>query len=277
MESTLTVFLINLLTVCLIMFGGWLVSLRFRNVTLVDSLWGMGFIVIAWMTLFMTPGYTYRALLLAGLTTIWGMRLSVYLTLRNHGKGEDPRYGSWRKEYGNRFWIVSLFNVFLVQALFMWIIALAMQFGQRALVPTALTWLDILGVSVWLIGFLFEAVGDWQLARFKSDPANRGRVMNRGLWATTRHPNYFGEALIWWGIFLVVLSTPGSLWTIISPILITITLLKITGITLTEKTILEKRPEYREYIAETSAFFPWFPKRSKNECHDRSCRSGNPA
>ena len=277
MDSTLSVYLTNLSAVSLMMFIGWLVSIRFQNVTLVDSLWGLGFVLIAWMTFFMTDGFTARALLLAVLTTIWGLRLSIYLTLRNHGKGEDPRYGSWRREYGDRFWIVSLFNVFLVQAVFMWIIALAMQFGQMAPNPAALTWLDILGMSLWTIGFIFEAVGDWQLASFKANPANKGRVMNRGLWATTRHPNYFGEALVWWGIFLIVLSTPGSLWTIISPVLITITLLKITGVALTEKTILETKPEYREYIAGTSAFFPWFPKRSKNECHDRSCRSGHPA
>ena len=277
MESTLSVYLINLITVTLMMSAGWLVSLRYQNVTLVDSLWGIGFVVIAWITVFMSNGYALRTLLLAILTTTWGLRLSIYLTWRNHGKGEDPRYGSWRRQYGKRFWIVSLFNVFLVQAVFMWVIALAMQFGQMAPTPANLTWLDILGLSLWLIGFIFEAVGDWQLARFKADPANKGRVMDSGLWAFTRHPNYFGEALIWWGIFLIVLSTPGSLWTIISPILITITLLKITGVTLTEKTIVAKRPEYREYIARTSAFFPWFPKRSKDECRDRSCRSGNPA
>jgi steroid 5-alpha reductase family enzyme len=183
--------------------------------------------------------------------------------VRNYGKGEDPRYGAWRRQYGDRFWIVSLFNVFLVQAVFMWIISLALQFGQMASSPPKLTWFDAFGTAVWLTGFIFESVGDWQLTRFKADPTNKGRIMKRGLWAYTRHPNYFGESLIWWGIFLIVLSAPGSLWTIISPILITVTLLKFTGIALTEKTILEKRPEYRHYIADTSAFFPWFPKRSE--------------
>jgi steroid 5-alpha reductase family enzyme len=234
-------------------------------------------VLIAWMTFLRSDGYMPRAMLLAVLASCWGLRLAAYLTWRNHGKGEDPRYGAWRKQYGERFWIVSLFNVFLVQALFMWVIALSMQFGQMSRTPAALTWTDYLGASVWLVGFIFESVGDWQLARFKSDPANHGRVMNRGLWAYSRHPNYFGEMLVWWGIFIIAISAPGGMWTIISPILITLTLLKITGVALTEKTILEKKPEYREYIQSTSAFIPWFPKRREHACNDRSCRSGNPA
>jgi steroid 5-alpha reductase family enzyme len=272
-----SVYATNFAAVTLMMIMGWLISLRKHNVNVVDSLWGAGFVLIAWLTIWMSEVHTARSLLLATLASIWGVRLSVYLTWRNHGKDEDSRYGAWRREYGQRFWIVSLFNVFLIQAVFMWIIALGMQYGQMAAAPQTLTWLDYLGTAMWTVGFVFEAVGDWQLARFKSDPANQGRVMNKGLWAYTRHPNYFGEMLIWWGIYFVVLATPGSLWTIISPLLITITLLKITGVSLTEKTILEKRPEYREYIRNTSAIIPWFPKRSKDERHDRSCRPGHPA
>ena len=268
MTSTLNVYIINFSAVFLMMIIGWFVSLRRNNVTVVDSLWGLGFVLIAWITFFMSAGETFRALLLAVLTSIWGFRLSIYLTRRNKGKGEDPRYGSWRRQYGDRFWIVSLFNVFLVQAVFLWIIALAMQYGQLSSIPARVTWLDICGTLVWLVGFGFEAVGDWQLARFKLNPANQGKVMDHGLWAYTRHPNYFGEMLIWWGIFLIVLSTPGSMWTIISPVLITITLIKITGVALTEKIILEKKSKYAEYIANTSAFIPWFPKRGQNECHD---------
>lgn len=263
MASPLNIYIINLSAVTLMMLAGWLVSLRQRNVTVVDALWGTGFVIIAWLTFFLADGYGARALLLALLTTIWGVRLTVYMAWRSHGKGEDPRYGSWRREYGDRFWIVSLFNIFLVQALFLWVIALVMQFGQTAATPAHLTWLDGLGTLIWLTGFAFEALGDWQLARFKANPENKGKVMDRGLWAFTRHPNYFGETLIWWGIFVIVLSTPGSLWTIISPILITVTLVKITGIALTEKTILEKRPQYREYIRNTSAFFPWLPKKGQ--------------
>jgi len=261
MASPITVILVNLLAVTAMMIVGWLVSLRQRNVTIVDALWGMGFVIITWITAVAGDGYVVRAWLLALLVSLWGLRLGIYMVWRSHGKGEDPRYGSWRRQYGDRFWIVSLFNVFLVQALFLWVISLATQFGQMARTPASLTGLDLIGAVIWLIGFVFETVGDWQLARFKADPSNSGKVMDRGLWAYTRHPNYFGEALIWWGIWLIVLSTPNSWWTIVSPLLITITLLKITGIALTEKTILEKKAEYRDYMDRTNAFLPWFPKR----------------
>ena len=277
MNSTLTVYLTNLAAVIIMMVFAWLISLRRSNVTIVDSLWGLGFVLIAWNTYFLSDGHTLRTLLLAVLTSIWGLRLSIYLARRNQGKGEDPRYASWRRQYGDRFWIVSLFNVFSVQALFLWVIALALQYGQLSPAPDRITWLDICGTLVWAVGFGFEAIGDRQLERFKKNPANKDKVMDRGLWRYTRHPNYFGETLIWWGIFLIVLSAPGSWWTLISPILITVTLIKITGIALTEKIILEKKSKYSDYISKTSAFFPWFPKRGQNECIDRSCRSRNPA
>jgi steroid 5-alpha reductase family enzyme len=253
----------NLLAVAFIMLLGWLVSLYKKNVTIVDSLWGLGFIFIAWLTWFQTDGYWGRKLLLAGLTTIWGLRLAVYLTWRNHGKGEDPRYAKWRQSSGRRFWWISLFKVFLLQALFLWAIALSVQAGQTSRHPAHLGVLDLVGTGLWLIGFAFEALGDWQLARFKSIPANRGKVMNLGLWRYTRHPNYFGECLIWWGLFIIALSDPRFWWTALSPVIITTVLLKMTGIALTEKVIVEKRPEYREYQDSTPAFFPWVPKNSK--------------
>jgi steroid 5-alpha reductase family enzyme len=149
----------------------------------------------------------------------------------------------------------------LLQAIFLWVIALVIQFGQLSPRPDQFVWLDMLGVLLWLIGFFFEAAGDWQLARFKSDPANQGRVMDRGLWGYCRHPNYFGEFLIWWGFFLICLSTPNSWWTVISPLIMTAVLLKMTGIPLTEETIVKNRPGYTDYIKRTNAFFPWFPKR----------------
>ncbi|HHP7233732.1 MAG TPA: DUF1295 domain-containing protein [Desulfobacterales bacterium] len=262
MESIIILFGINLAAVAAMMVIGWLISLIYRNVTVVDSLWGLGFVLVAWISFGLTEGYLVRKLLLCALTTAWGLRLSVYLTLRNIGKGEDPRYGSWRKEYGERFWIVSLFNVFLIQALVLWVIAVTVQFGQTAQQPAHLTLFDVAGIVVWLTGFVFETTADWQMARFKSNPSNRGKVLDSGLWAYSRHPNYFGEMLIWWGLFLITLSVPGGIWTIVSPVLITLVLLKVTGVALTEKTILEKRPEYREYIRKTSAFVPWFPREN---------------
>jgi steroid 5-alpha reductase family enzyme len=261
MQSVLAIMGWNLLAVAAMMITGWLISLASRNVTIVDSLWGLGFVLIAWLTFFMSDGYVDRKMLIALLVTLWGLRLSIYLSWRNWGKGEDPRYGNWREKSGDRFWLVSLFKVFILQALFLWVISVAVQIGQMAAKPDTLTWLDALGIFVWATGFMFESAGDWQLARFKSDPANKGRVMNRGLWAYTRHPNYFGEFLVWWGFFLITLSTPNSWWTIISPIIVTAVLLKMTGIPLTEKGLIERRPGYSEYIKRTSAFVPWLPAK----------------
>lgn len=263
MQDSLTIMGWNLVVITAMMLAGWLISLAYRNVTIVDSLWGMGFVIVAWLTFSMSDGYQYRKLLIAILVTLWGLRLSIYLSWRNWGKGEDPRYGSWREKSGERFWLDSLFKVFILQALFLWAISVAVQIGQLASTPAGLTWLDGLGVIVWLGGFIFESLGDWQLARFKSDSANSGRVMDRGLWAYTRHPNYFGEFLVWWGIFLITLSTPNSWWTIMSPIIVTAVLLKMTGIPLTEQELVKNRPGYSEYVQRTSAFVPWLPAKEK--------------
>jgi steroid 5-alpha reductase family enzyme len=260
----ISIYLINLLAVVLMMLCGWIVSVQKQNVTVVDSLWGIGFVLIAWLTLFQLDATGARALLITCLTTLWGFRLALYLTWRNYGKGEDPRYGQWRKTSGQRFWITSLFKVFLLQALFLWAIALVIQAGQGGGGSRHLGWLDGMGALIWLAGFVFEAVGDWQLARFKADPANRDRVMDRGLWRYTRHPNYFGESLIWWGLFLIALSDPANWWTIISPVIITAVLLKMTGIPLTERLIVQNRPGYGDYIKQTPAFFPWAPKKPFN-------------
>lgn len=261
--DTIWIYSLNLGIVALMMVIGWLVSLKLENVTVVDSLWAVGFMLIAWSSLMLGPGGTLRSLLLVLMTTAWGLRLSGYLSWRNWGKGEDPRYGAWRARHGEQFGKLSLYKVFLLQAVFLWVIALSLQYGILGSVPPGITWLDALGIVIWIIGFGFEAIGDYQLARFKADPANKGRVMDKGLWAYTRHPNYFGEAMVWWGVALIVLSVPGSWWTLISPIIITAVLLKMTGVTLTEKHLVDKKPQYRDYMQRTSSFIPWPPKRRR--------------
>jgi steroid 5-alpha reductase family enzyme len=250
-----------LVALIVLMFIGWLISLIYRNVTIVDSLWGLGFVLVAWITFSFDKGYVLRSGLIAVLTTLWGLRLTAHLSWRNWGAGEDPRYGSWRKAAGDRFWLVSLLKVFLLQAVFLWVISLAVQIGQISPAPDYMTWLDLLGLVIWTLGFAFETASDLQLARFKSDPDNAGKVMSKGLWAYSRHPNYFGESLVWWGIFLIALATPSSWWTVISPLVITVVLLKMTGIPLTEKSIADKRPGYTDYIKQTNAFIPWFPRK----------------
>jgi steroid 5-alpha reductase family enzyme len=261
MEYAFAIYGFNLVAALALFFCVWLLSLPLKNASIVDVFWGLGFVLLAWLTYFRTDGYVGRKLLLAILVTIWGLRLSVHIGWRNRGKGEDRRYQAWRAEHGRRFWWVSLFTVFGVQALLMWVISLCFQTGQISKVPARLTWLDGVGLLIWVVGFLFEVIGDRQLSRFKADSANKGKVMDRGLWAYTRHPNYFGEMLMWWGIFLIVMSASDHWWTIISPATISFLLLKVSGVTLLEKTIAETRPDYATYKRQTSAFFPWFPKK----------------
>jgi steroid 5-alpha reductase family enzyme len=264
MDIMLTTMIWNIIALLTMMVIGWLVSLVFKNVTIVDTLWGLGFVLVAWITFGMSEGYPARKWLIVVLTSLWGLRLAGHLSWRNWGAGEDPRYGSWRQAAGNRFWIVSLYKVFALQAVFLWVISLTVQISQLAPRPDYLTGLDFLGLSVWLLGFFFETVSDFQLAGFKADSSNKGKVMNRGLWAYSRHPNYFGESLIWWGIFLIAFATPNSWWTVISPLVITAVLLKMTGIPLMEKSIADKRPGYTEYIKNTSAFIPWLPGKENS-------------
>ena len=237
----------------------WLVSLLLKNSSIVDIFWGTGFVITAWVVFFLTPdGFPLRKLLIAGLTTVWGLRLSLYILWRNAGKGEDFRYRKWREEAGPAWWWRSFFKVFLLQGVLMWIISIPLLAAQFFPGPERLTVLDFLGIAVWLVGFFFEAAGDFQLARFKADPANKGRVMDRGVWRYTRHPNYFGDAAQWWGFYLLALAA-GGWWTIFAPVLMTLLLLRVSGVALLEKT-LETRPGYKEYVARTSPFIPWLPR-----------------
>ncbi len=238
----------------------WLLSLALKNASIVDIFWGLGFVVVAWICYFHAPGFAPRKILLTTLVTIWGLRLSVYLFFRNHGKGEDYRYQSLRKRIGKNFPLVSLFVVFVFQGVLIWLISLPIQAAAASPFPDKFTTFDILGTFFWTVGLIFEAVGDWELARFKSDPNNQGKVMDRGLWKYTRHPNYFGDALLWWGIFCIALSVPNGWWTVMSPIVMTTLLMKISGVALLEKTLKKTKPQYAEYVRRTNAFLPWFPK-----------------
>jgi steroid 5-alpha reductase family enzyme len=189
------------------------------------------------------------------------MRLTLYLAWRNLGKGEDYRYQEWRADWGSRWWIVSLFQVFLLQGVLMWIVALPVQAGQVPAEADTFGWLAALGVVLWGVGIFFETVGDAQLARFKADPANRGKVMDRGLWRYTRHPNYFGDFAVWWGLYLIALEGQGTWWTIIGPIVMSILLIRVSGAAKLEKTISGRREGYADYVKRTSGFFPRPPRR----------------
>lgn len=243
-----------------LMLSLWVASLIKKDASIVDIFWGLGFVQIAFISALFSTGSVQRRILITSLVFIWGVRLSLHIFLRNSGKGEDFRYKAMRAHHGSRFPIVSLFTVFLLQGVLMFIISLPLQVGATAKTPDRLIWIDYLGVAFWLIGFLFEAVGDWQLKVFKSNPDNRDRVMDSGLWRYSRHPNYFGDALLWWGYFLIALATPLGIWTIFSPVIMTLLLMKVSGVALLEKTLVETKPQYAEYTRRTSAFFPWPPR-----------------
>jgi steroid 5-alpha reductase family enzyme len=238
----------------------WAVSLARHDASVVDPFWGPGFVLIAATAYTIGAGFEPRRLLVAGMVAIWGLRLGFYLLGRNLHEGEDRRYAAMRNYWGASFWWVSLGTVFLLQGVLMWIISLPIQVVMVASTPDVVTATDVGGLIFWGVGMYFEAVGDLQMRRFKSDPGNRGKVMDRGLWRYTRHPNYFGDAMVWWGIFLVAASVPGGVWTAISPLLMTFFLVKVSGVAMLERDIATRRPAYRDYIRSTSAFIPWPPK-----------------
>jgi steroid 5-alpha reductase family enzyme len=260
-SSPLYGFLVIGLTILGLMTLLWLVSLFLKNSSIVDIFWGTGFIIAAWSAFLLTPeGFVVRKLLISLLVTIWGLRLSFHLLRRNWGKPEDFRYQAWRKVAGRSWWWRSFFKVFLLQGVILWVVSAPLLVAQISARPDHLTSLDYLAVLIWLIGFTFESVGDWQLSRFRANPANRGKVLKTGLWRYTRHPNYFGDALEWWAYYLIALVV-GGWWTIFSPILMTTLLWRVSGVTLLEKTLMQEKKGYLEYIEATSEFFPWFPRK----------------
>jgi steroid 5-alpha reductase family enzyme len=240
----------------------WVVSLILEDASIVDIFWGAGFVLIALVAYAAGDGYAPRKLLVTTLTAIWGLRLALHLFRRNAGHGEDYRYQAMRRRHGARFKWVSLSSVFGLQAVAMWTVSLPVQLAQTAPEPARLTWLDFAGTIVWAIGLAFEAIGDRQLARFKADPTSEGRVMDRGLWAWTRHPNYFGDAVVWWGLFLIAAQTPDGLWAAIGPVLMTYLLTRLSGVPLLERKLTRTRPGYADYVRRTSAFIPWPPRGS---------------
>ncbi len=244
------------LVIVALMLAVWVLSLVLRDASIVDIVWGLGFVVVAWVSRFTADGYEPRQNLLVALTTVWGLRLAAYLAWRNIGKGEDPRYVAMRHHWGPRFPVISLVTVFLLQGVLMWIVSLPVQIGQVPDERGAFVAMVAVGSAVWAVGMAFETVGDVQLARFKADPGSAGQVMDRGLWRYTRHPNYFGDFCVWWGIFLVAASTAPGLIAVAGPIVMSILLLRVSGVALLERSIGKRRPGYAEYAARTSAFFP---------------------
>jgi steroid 5-alpha reductase family enzyme len=239
----------------------WVASVIVRDASIIDVFWGVGFIAIAWTCVGVGHGDETRRLLLAILTTVWGARLAIHIGRRNLGHGEDRRYAAMRERHGDRFWLTSLYRVYLVQAVTMWVVSLPLQAAASTGRHPGLGLLDAIGIGVWLIGIGFEAIGDLQLDRFKRSPDSKGKVMDRGLWRYTRHPNYFGDATMWWGLGLIALGAgPSAAWGLAGPIVDTLILTRVSGKPILEKDIEQRRPGYREYVERTSGFVPLPPR-----------------
>lgn len=282
MNEILTMMAVNGAALAVFMLGQWLASLRLGDVSIVDRFWGTGFVLVAVVSLVVSREVTAFKLMLLAMVTIWGLRLSLYLTWRNWGTDEDFRYQSMRKRFGPKFKWTSLYIVFGLQGFLTWFISLPLQVGMAAPGGTTVewvegsgivtyivfpfgpearvVWIETIGMAIWAIGFAFECIGDWQLARFKANPENKGQVLDTGLWRYTRHPNYFGDALLWWGMYVYVVRVPFGAWTVLSPIVMTFFLMRVSGVTLLERSLKKRKPKYAEYVERTNAFFPWWPK-----------------
>jgi len=252
--------LVAAITILCIMVATWLLSLILKNASIVDIVWGLGFVITSWVLALTIDGDSTRQILLAVMVGAWGLRLGGYLAKRNIGHGEDWRYKAMRKKKGPRFGLISLVTVFGLQGVLMWVVSLPVMFGNSDATP-GVGPLAVIGVMVWAVGLSFEAVGDWQLAKFKKDPSNAGKVMQTGLWSLTRHPNYFGDALLWWGIGIVGAETGTGVIGFIGPVVMTVFLLRVSGVPMLERSLMKRREGYAEYAARTSAFIPRPPKR----------------
>ena len=241
----------------------WLISVRLQDASLADICWGLGFVLLAWLYCLLSPVTTPRSWLVAALVTVWGVRLSAHIFSRHRGRGEDSRYQAMRASQGPGFWWRSLLTVFWLQGALLWFVALPVLVAARAAQPATLTVVDGLGLLLFAVGFGFEAIGDSQLARFKADPRHRGQVLDSGLWRYTRHPNYFGDAVLWWGLYAIAAATPNGWMTLLSPAVMTALLVRVSGVSLLEAGLKASKPGYQDYIARTSAFLPWFPRDRK--------------
>jgi len=250
----------TLVVVFVLMTLTWVVSVARRDASVVDIVWGLGFVLVGWAIWLRFADGELGAGLLLGMVTVWGLRLSIHVGRRNLAKGEeDYRYRAMREKRPETFARDSLFKVFYFQGVLMALVSLPLQWGISRPPTTGL--LPVLGLALYALGLFFETVGDWQLSRFKADPANKEKVMDQGLWRYTRHPNYFGDFCVWWGIYLVALAA-GHWWTIVGPLIMSALLLRYSGAGLLEKTIGKRRPGYDEYAARTNMFFPGPPKES---------------
>jgi steroid 5-alpha reductase family enzyme len=236
----------------------WGLSLRLRDASIADPFWGPGFVLVAVAYVWAGGGTGSRGLMLLTLVGLWAARLGLHLLVRNRSHGEDPRYAAMRDRHGKSFPARSLVVVFWLQAVLVWVVSAPILGGVTSSAPIG-AW-DAAGAAVSLLGLAIEAMADAQLARFRADPDSRGKVLDTGLWRFSRHPNYFGDAVFWWGLAVIALAG-GSWWSPVGPLVMTGLLLKVSGVTLLEEGLRRSRPGYEAYVRRTSAFVPWFPRK----------------
>ena len=248
------------ISIAIVMVGTWLLSLALKNASIVDIVWGLGFAITSWVLAATIDGNSGRQTLLAVMVGLWGVRLGGYLAKRNIGHGEDWRYKAMRKKKGPKFGLISLVTVFGLQGTLMWVVSLPVMFGNGDATP-GIGPIAVMGICLWVTGFAFESIGDLQLAKFKRNPDNAGKVMDQGLWSLTRHPNYFGDALLWWGIGLVGAETGSGVIGLVGPLVMTVFLLRVSGVPMLERSLMKRREGYADYVARTSGFIPRPPKK----------------
>jgi steroid 5-alpha reductase family enzyme len=251
----------------------WLLSLELRDASIVDLFWGPAFVVAAGVYFATTDGWLPRRLLVVGLVTLWALRLAAHLAARNLGHGEDVRYRRWRDRHGRTWWWRSLLQVFLLQAGVAWVVSWPLLAAQSADGPGHWTRWDAAGTLLFAAGLTVETAADRQLRRFKARGDSRAQVLDSGLWRYSRHPNYFGEAVVWWGLFLIAAGVPGGWMTLASPLLMTWLLTSVSGVPLLEAGLAASRPGYADYVARTSAFVPWPPRRVRGPEHRREWKA----
>ena len=250
--------LLAALTIAILMVATWLISVAIKDASIVDISWGLGFATVATVLWIADDSKSNLDTVLWLMTLLWGLRLCLYLARRNLGHGEDYRYVAMRKRWGPAFPLISFLTVYTLQGTLMWVVSLPVQLSHRA--EGSIGVLAVIGAVLWVVGLYFEVVGDIQLTRFKADPANQGKVLDTGLWRYTRHPNYFGDACVWWGIAIVACSVSVGVWGLIGAAVMNVLLLKVSGVALLERSLVRRKPEYQAYIDRTSAFIPRPPK-----------------
>jgi steroid 5-alpha reductase family enzyme len=245
----------------------WLISLAVRDAGIADIFWGPGCIVLgAWYLWSADEPAGPRAWIVTALAAVWAIRLAVHIGVRNRGAAEDFRYRQWREQSGGSFWWVSFFKVFLLQAVTLWLVSSPLLLAHGS--ADGPTLLDVAGIALFAVGFAIEVVADHQLARFKADPDNAGLILDRGLWGRSRHPNYFGEAVLWWGLGLLAVPTGGPL-ALLGPAVITFLLVRVSGVAMLDAALVERRPGYAEYIRTTPAFVPRLGSARRERSSDR--------